>query len=241
MRNVTIDLGNTRIKVGFFEKQVLLKKAIVESYEDIIQQIDFFSPDNIILCSVYSHHDFENILKKYFQIIVVSPFIDLPIKIDYKTPETLGKDRIAAAIGAWTYAPFQNSLIIDSGSCITYDFVSDSGVFEGGCISPGFQMKLKALNFYTAKLPLLEIPHHFHNKQIIPLGKTTQESILEGVLIGTLLEIKGIVYSYKSLYPQLQIILCGGDAELIKKNLPEIHFLVQEDLVLFGLNQIPYQ
>ena len=193
-------------------------------------------------------------------IIVLDENTPLPIQNKYKTPKTLGKDRLAAVIGAYFLdreIKKQPTLVIDAGTCITFDFIDihkSEGIYEGGSISLGLQMRFKALNRFTSKLPLLELSENLPT----PIGTTTQEAIQSGVQFGLLSEIKGIIDFYqnqinendKELHTKLNIVICGGDAAILKKWWEEylINFItpshnytqwtIEPNLVLIGLQRI---
>lgn len=158
----------------------------------------------------------------------------LPIRLDYKTPQTLGADRVADACGAAGLHPGEACLVIDTGTCITVDFVDAQGTYHGGAIMPGLKMNLQALHTFTAKLPLIDI----EGVEKAPvLGRTTEESILAGTLGATLLALAGYVALYKEKAPALRVLLTGGDAERLMalgakgwEHVPQ--------LTLIGLNEI---
>lgn len=156
----------------------------------------------------------------------------IPVSIEYKTPETLGRDRIALVVGAATMYPGENILVIDAGSCITYDLVTAQKNYPGGAISPGIAMRLKALHTFTGKLPLVQ-PQEFKGLT----GTSTTASILSGVINGAVEEIKGFIGRYKEEYPDLRVLLTGGDQEFLYNYLKSDIFAVPE-LVLQGLNKI---
>jgi type III pantothenate kinase len=141
-------------------------------------------------------------------------------------------DRLAAVAGAHELYPHQNMLVIDAGSCITYDIVDRHGNYFGGNISPGLRMKLKALNTFTAKLPLIEL----HDPESF-IGIDTASSILSGVVFGTVSEIEGLISLYRKKFADLQVILCGGDAAFFESKIKQ-HIFVVPQLVLIGLNSI---
>jgi len=162
----------------------------------------------------------------------LSHSLKLPITIDYKTPNTLGKDRIAGAVGAQSLFLKENILIIDAGTCITYDVVEANGTYIGGSISPGMLMRFKSLNNFTHKLPL--VPYREFNELT---GKTTEESILSGVISGIAFEMHGFINGYLEKYSSLKIILTGGDAVYFEKTLKNDIF-VNSNIVLIGLKEI---
>ncbi len=158
----------------------------------------------------------------------------LPIQLNYKTPNTLGADRVADACGAVSLHPGEPCLVIDAGTCITVDFVDAKGVYHGGAIMPGLKMSLQALNTFTDKLPLIEI----ESVEKAPvLGRTTEESILAGTLGATLLALAGYVTLYKEKAPGLRVLLTGGDAERLMASGANGWEHVPH-LTLIGLNEI---
>jgi type III pantothenate kinase len=229
--NAAIDIGNTRIKVGIYEDG---KPQTVRTIEDdeILPFLETSNVKNLIVCSVRELRTLgDQLQEKYPHMIFFNRNTPIPLKINYKTPETLGLDRIAAAVGALRH--FNGPLlIIDAGSCITCDLVDEQNVFSGGTISPGVRMRLKAMNTFTAKLPLvhLEMPGEI-------TGKSTEEAMLSGVVFGSRYELKGFVEYYLSKYKQLKVILCGGDANYFDKII-EFNTFVLPNLVLEGLDSI---
>jgi len=166
------------------------------------------------------------------QFIILSAETPLPIQNAYKTKLTLGYDRIADAVGAYSMFPGVNVLIIDAGTAITIDLLTAEGEFYGGNISPGLDLRFRALNEFTSKLPLIK------KKEYHPfLGKTTEEAILSGVLSGAAFELDGYIDKLRIQYPDLKIILTGGDIKFFVKKLKNIIF-VHSNLNLTGLNRI---
>jgi len=157
---------------------------------------------------------------------------ELPIENLYETPETLGKDRLAAAVGANELFPDQNLLIIDAGTAITYDLVSEKNQFVGGNISPGLQMRFKALNHFTGKLPLISYSDEFQS-----IGKNTTDAIRAGVQNGILYEIDQTIDLFNRNYQNLQIVMTGGDSIFFDKKL-NYSIFVHFNLTLIGLNRI---
>jgi len=157
---------------------------------------------------------------------------DLPIGNLYETPETLGKDRLAAAVGANELFPDQNLLIIDAGTAITYDLVSENNEFIGGNISPGLQMRFKALNQFTGKLPLVSYSDEFQD-----IGRNTTDAIRAGVQNGILYEIAQTIELFNKNYQNLQIVMTGGDSIFFDKKLNYTIF-VHFNITLIGLNRI---
>ncbi len=174
----------------------------------------------------------EDIFKNYnFPKIYLNPETLLPINKNYETPETLGSDRIAGAVGANFLFPNQNCLIIDMGTAIKYDYVSADGTFQGGIISPGKRIRFEALHTFTKRLPLVEATE-------IPdlIGKSTITCIQSGVVNGIIAEVNGMIENYKNL-GDCQVILCGGDAPFFESRIKKPTF-ANSNLVLIGLNRI---
>jgi type III pantothenate kinase len=177
--------------------------------------------------------DLITFLSQNFQLFIeLDQHTPLPIENLYETPETLGKDRIAAAVGANELFPGQNVLIIDAGTAITYDMVSEKNEFLGGNISPGLQMRFKALNQFTGKLPLINYSDDF---QLI--GRNTEEAIRAGVQNGILYEIERTIETFNRNYENLQIVMTGGDSIFFDKKL-NYSIFVHFNLTLIGLNRI---
>jgi type III pantothenate kinase len=164
--------------------------------------------------------------------IELNEYTDIPIENLYETKSTLGKDRLAAVIGANNIFPDSNVLVIDMGTAITYDFINTSKQFIGGTISPGMEMRFKALNHYTDQLPLLK-----KNENYQTIGKNTSEAIISGVQNGILFEIDGYINTLKSNYNDIKVILTGGDAIFFDKKLKNTIF-VNLNLNFIGLNTI---
>jgi len=196
------------------DEHVQMKRAILSSTKLVDQQL------------------LEYLNKDFTQFIELDHLTPLPIANLYETPETLGKDRIAAAVGANELFPNQNVLVIDAGTAITYDFVSAENQYLGGNISPGLQMRFKALNRFTDKLPLVDSSAYFSE-----IGKNTKEAIRGGVQNGILFEIEKTIEIFAEKYEDLQVILTGGDSAFLSQML-NADVLVHLNLTLIGLNRI---
>jgi type III pantothenate kinase len=192
------------------------------------------SIDKVILSAV---KDYSAELKKYLQqnfktSIELDAETPLPIENCYNSKDTLGKDRLAAAVGAFHLYPNKNVLIIDAGTAITYDLVNEKGQYVGGNISPGIEMRFKALNQFTGRLPLVE------KKEFDKLfGKTTEEAIRAGVQHGVVFEADKAIDTFKEFYRNLNVIITGGDANFFDKKLKN-SFFVHFNLIAIGLNRI---
>ena len=234
--NLAIDIGNTRTKLGFFKNGRLRKKMYWE--DDSLDKLEaLLSNQKVknIICSTVKTVDlpFENKLKQNRFYIRLEADTTLPIQNKYRTPKTLGKDRLAAVAGAYTLYPGACSLVIDAGTCITYDVIDAEGNFLGGNIVPGLEMRWKAMNHFTAKLPLVS-KKRFSRKDI---GKDTLSALQIGGALGTTLEMDAWIEYFKQEYDVLNTILTGGDGDYFAKRLKSKIF-ANSNLVLIGLNKI---
>lgn len=241
MANLVIDIGNTRTKIAIFKNRELLKVDVIN--ELTVDQIENYNRSYGITDSILSsvgddHIAIKSLLKRVTIYREFDASIRTQIKMLYKSPETLGLDRFAAVIAANVTYKGLNCLIIDAGTCITYDCVNKLGEYRGGSISPGVSMRFNALNVFTEKLPLLKVDPLFENW----FGENTNTSIISGVQQGAYSEVLGFINYYKSLYPDLRIILCGGDSEFFGSRLKNSIFAeaieIQPNLVLIGLNEV---
>jgi len=235
--NLIIDVGNTRNKLAVFSENQLLQKYSCDPGEtlDALNLISRSYPDiqDCILASVGSiPEDVSEFLKTHYKVLALSSKTDVPFNNGYGTPDTLGVDRIALASAASMSYPGSNVLVIDAGSCITYDFISEENKYLGGAISPGIRMRYKALHTFTANLPLLEPP-----PAVVEIGSDTSSSIHSGVLQGVLFEIKGFINMYGQKFPDLTVILTGGDAHFLRDSLKSDIF-ANSNFLLEGLNFI---
>ncbi len=176
--------------------------------------------------------DMEAYLRQNFFCIELGTRTPLPIQNTYRTPETLGKDRLAAVVGAFEMFPDQNCLVIDAGTCITYDLLRWDGVYPGGNIAPGLEMRLRAMHHFTANLPPVAIGE---TENLI--GYSTESAMRNGAQLGIILEIEGFIAWCRSEWGEINVILTGGSIDFFVKNLKSQIF-VNPNLVLSGLNKI---
>lgn len=243
--NLCIDQGNSRTKVAIIgEEGKLVHTFIFKSFtsSDVERLFSLYPITNSIISSVINIEpaivNSLNRLSKHF--ILFDHNTPLPIRNGYDTPQTLGQDRLAAAVGAVSLSPSENLLIIDAGSAITYDYVSADGTFFGGNIAPGIKMRLTMLNRLTKKLPLVEV----EESELIPLfGRNTRDAIAAGVVRGVAYEVKGYMRTLADRGQHFQTFLTGGNAPYILNNVHShgkrqyaIHH--EKHLVLIGLNTI---
>ncbi|CAN5457045.1 type III pantothenate kinase [soil metagenome] len=231
--NLVVDVGNSFTKIGLFEGNDLVSQQKKNNMEEVLLYIHKQQPENLIIASVAAYTELlEKQIGNKIKTLFFNAETPVPINNKYDTPETLGSDRLAAAVAANFLFPRENTLSIDIGTCITYDLVDKTGTYLGGAISPGVAMKFKALNTFTTRLPLIEA-----TGKADLIGKTTRDSILSGVLNGTLAEIEEIINQYSNNFNNLKIIICGGDAYFFESRIKATIFVVPE-LVLIGLNRI---
>ncbi|HQT24867.1 type III pantothenate kinase [Daejeonella sp.] len=240
MAHLVIDIGNSRTKFAIFHRRKLAESGTIEKLDTI--QLSLLLDNHKISHSIISSVNdeiskLEDLLKVRTKYIRFSASLKAGVINKYKSPETLGLDRFAAVIGAKSLFPDTNCLVIDAGTCITYDAVDNAGVYEGGSISPGLKMRLKAMHKFTGRLPEVELSDYTDWR-----GYDTPSAMLSGVLNGCTEELRGMIEIYRSRYPGLQVILCGGDAIFFDtrlKNSIFAHTLKTEpDLVLIGLNEV---
>jgi type III pantothenate kinase len=235
--NLILDQGNTLCKIACMDSNgnIVQFKVVDELTPQLLKEtLASYQPINGILSTVKNlDSQLLTILKAELHTFVhLGPDTPIPIRNGYGTPSTLGFDRLAAAVGAWSQQPGKPLLIIDMGTAITYDFVSEDGAFTGGNIAPGLQTRFKSLNQFTGKLPLVEPTSTFEL-----LGNTTETAIRSGVMQGILFELDGYIDALKLRYPHLFAFLTGGDLFYFDGKLKNGIF-VDDKLVLKGLNRI---
>jgi type III pantothenate kinase len=234
--NLCIDIGNTQSKVAVFNGQQELQYLARHQHLDVsllAHYINSYSIKNSILSSVANHApSLESYLQAHTNFIRLTHTTPIPIHNHYATPSTLGRDRIAAVIGGYSIYPNSALLVIDAGTCITYDYLNHKREYKGGGISPGMHIKFKALHTFTSQLPLIQ------TNQIGELiGNTTSNAIISGVMWGTVAEVDGIIERYKVLNANLKVLVTGGDALFFDAKLKNKIFVLP-NLVLQGLNKI---
>lgn len=245
MSNLVVDIGNSSTKVAVFEndKIVFLDKLASISEDYLISLKKKYLVKKIVVSSVKENFGIaEDFLQQEFEYLRFNRSVIIPIKNKYKSPGTLGLDRLAAVIGAKYLFPKENCLVIDAGTCITYDAINEMTVYNGGSISPGIKMRFDAMHHFTAKLPQVKFDEHFEGK----IGENTEEAMLSGVLNGVVYEAEGFIQHQLKAFKDTKIILCGGDATFFDsrfKNSIFAHLISHEpNLVLIGLNYfVKYQ
>lgn len=235
MKTLCLDFGNTRQKAALFEKEQL-KKIIVlgdDATSDLIAIIQEYKPERSILSSVINHDiKVEELLESKTAFHRLSDKSKLPVSIAVGKPETMGPDRLAIASAAQFLFPSMNNLVIGMGSCITYNFINQFGEFMGGSISPGMEMRFKAMHHFTAKLPLVEADWN------VPLvGYDTKTNLQSGVVLGMAKEMDGIIEAYAERYGNFNALLTGGDIRMFQPHLKNKIF-ADSDLIFKGLYAI---
>jgi type III pantothenate kinase len=235
--NLVVDIGNTFVKAAIFAGHQLidLERYSTFSPNQITRQIKKHGPiESMLISSVRKREDLQFDVTKEWpgKLIELTHTTPLPIALDYETPETLGRDRIAAAVGAHTIFPKNNVLIIDLGTAITIDLINEQGSFKGGNISPGVRTRFRSLHEYTGALPLVKPSIHYPAR-----GKNTKDALLAGVMEGIAWELKGYINQHKNTQANAKIIVTGGDAIFFDKYLKNDIF-VDLNLNVKGLNRI---
>ena len=234
--NLVVDIGNTRIKLAVFENQKLVIDEKIASGIFLSKVKELFETfpkiDNAIISSVKKLDKEVEVLSLFCKVHVLTNNSKTPFKNSYATPQSLGVDRIALVTAAFYNNPHKNTLIIDAGTCITYDIINDYNEYLGGAISPGLLMRYKAMHNQTDGLPLL------HPKELMDfIGNTTQSSMHSGVINGTVKEVDGVIEQYKLRFKDLTVILTGGDAHFFAKRLKNSIF-ANSKFLLEGLNYL---
>ena len=235
--NLVIDIGNTRTKFSVFNKGEILITVPVDEFKPehiLILKNEHPDLDKVIISAVKPYStDLDAALQNSFtRFISLNASTRLPIENRYQTPETLGNDRIAAAVGGFDLYPGTNLLIIDAGTAITYDVVNQKGQFLGGNIAPGIDMRFKALHQFTGSLPMVK-QQPFDKL----FGTTTHEAIVAGVQNGLIFEVDRAIDTFKEFYKNLKVIITGGNADFFDNKLKN-SFFVNYNLVAMGLNRI---
>jgi type III pantothenate kinase len=231
-----LDFGNSYKKMALFEGTDLVEYTltqsneigIIESWKQLYRGINRAILSSVVNIDIHT----KNYLKENFSFVFFDQNTPIPISNNYHTPKTLGKDRLAAAVGAHFLFPGRNIMVIDAGSCITYELVSKEGAYEGGAISPGLSLRARALNKFTDFLPVVDYTDYAGL-----IGKDTLSCLKSGILNGAKGEINAFIQAYRNDYKDLKLVLTGGDAKYFEKSINSDIF-VSSNLVLIGLNHI---
>jgi len=240
--NLIIDIGNSRTKLAVCKNDTFIELLQIESdnlnlFQEHINNLttSFYEIKNVIVSIVRKESDFfsEFLKNKLKEIIFLSEKTKIPIKNLYKTPEKLGKDRLAAVVGANFLFPERDVLVFDAGTALTIDFINKNGEYFGGNISPGLTLRYKALNYFTGNLPLLQADINFETLS----GDSTNTAIQAGVQNGIIFECRSYIEEYSKKYENLKVIFTGGDTNFFANRLKK-NIFAEENLVLIGLNKI---
>ncbi len=241
MSNLVIDIGNTRTKVAVFDQNTLIysESSNTLSLDAIDMLLERYSIKKSMISSVaQDEHELANFLQQKSQFYKFHTGILGKVKSYYTSQNTLGLDRWASVLACSVLYPEKNTLIIDAGTCITYDFLNNQNEFMGGNISPGIEMRFQALHQFTGRLPLL---HTEHTKEWPQLGTNTESALGSGVYRGVLQEIEGYIHQQNNLFPNTNIVFTGGDSIFLTKQFKNSIFAPQivhePHLVLIGLNE----
>ncbi len=234
--NLIVDIGNSRVKSAVIDRTEIVWSGVSGEFSaaEVESLCRNFDLRRSIVCS--TRGDVRCVVDALREIVGHSMLCDrdtpIPIKNSYSTPETLGCDRLAAAVGARELSSAENQLIIDLGTAITIDLVTASGGFEGGVISPGVEMRLRALNEFTAALPKCN-----PTSDVIDVARSTNEAIEQGVMRGVEYELMGHIAKMSEKYCEIDIIFAGGDAKYFDLQIKNAIFAPSE-LIFVGLNRI---
>jgi type III pantothenate kinase len=235
--NLIIDIGNSQTKVAIFNNKRILKNFIYDEFDmRLLLELKAEYPElsNAIYCTVGERDDkLIEILKQEFELFIELNYLTpIPIENLYESKESLGQDRLAAAVGANYLFPGSDILVIDAGTAITYDVVDGQNRYLGGNISPGLESRFRSLHEFTQKLPLVE-----RGDQWPLIGKTTEEAIRAGVQAGILYEMDTMIDRIRDQWVDCKVVLTGGDSFFFDQKLKNTIFVMFE-LTLMGLNRI---
>jgi len=235
--NLVIDIGNTRTKAALFRNEEMLENITIDNADG--SGILSFARDkknqieNCIVSSVNVKPFDLDELRQYIELVLeLDEYTPLPFKNKYTTSGTLGKDRIAAIAGACQLYPGRSAIIIDAGTAVTFEIKNHNEEYLGGNISPGLNMRFKALHDYTSRLPLIT-----YSEESGIYGTSTETAINSGVYNGLLFEMNAYIELFRNKYEDLVVILTGGDAGIFENKLKKPIFVIAE-LTLIGLNYI---
>ena len=231
-----LDIGNSRTKLAVFQGGQLIRKLALANPLSELQLSDFLgedSPDRALISATGVVPEWlENLVARRPLWIHFDTSTRLPFPLAYRTPDTLGRDRLAGVAGALALGYAPPLLVIDAGTCITVDLLDREGIFRGGSIAPGIRMRLDAMHHFTAQLPLAP-----YNPDIRLPGTDTADSLAAGAQLGAVAELEGLVRRYTHQFGNLNVVLTGGDQDFLASHLNVVIF-AHPDLVLIGLHQI---
>ncbi|MGM0566376.1 MAG: type III pantothenate kinase [Bacteroidota bacterium] len=235
--NLVIDIGNTLTKVALFENNALMHLHSYPVFDaaDVLFYYKKHRIEKAVISSVGTNPEsiFKHIREKEkSRVLMLDHHTPLPFKVNYKTPETLGKDRLASAAAAFQEFPGKDILVVDAGSCITYDVLTRDGTFQGGAISPGVTMRYNAMHTFTQNLPQLK-----PQEDAEITGKSTAECMHSGVINAAVCEVDGMIEKYLRMHDSMEVVMTGGDLIYFDKKLKN-NIFARPKIVLKGLNII---
>ena len=233
---LALDIGNTRVKAGLFEDNRLVRHTnwTDASLQDLPGWLEACALEAVMVSDVAADSPGRlDWLRARAKVWELTAHTALPFRNAYRTPETLGKDRVAAVAGAQALFPGRDCLVVDCGTCIKYEWLTAAGVYEGGNIAPGLRMRIQAMHAFTARLPEVEL-----EMPASPIGDSTVTALQNGALRGAVLEINGFIALFRERLPDGLCILSGGDACFLKPFLSEQETILEEHLILYGLHAI---
>ncbi|MFM1745661.1 MAG: hypothetical protein RLZZ630_1598 [Bacteroidota bacterium] len=232
---LVIDIGNTAVKIGVFHAKTPVETCTFSPDDEIgmLNRIERFTIQRTICSSVAEVPEcIGKLLSGLPSVFWMGPHLPVPVTNAYASPSTLGHDRLANACGAYSLYPGDPVLVVDLGTCLKFDYVDRAGVYRGGSIAPGLRMRYRALQTFTARLPLLD-----PREEVALIGNTTEGSIVSGVQNGMICEMEGLIGEYRSLVHDLKVLVTGGDAGFFIKRFKSSIFAVPS-LTLIGLHAI---
>ena len=235
--NLIVEQGNTNLKAAVFDNKQHIVLSLCKANNDmswVNEIIEQYQPKNGIMSSVVDKDDMliNSLKDKLSYFLWFDEHISVPVSIEYETKGTLGKDRIAAVVGANYLCPGQNVLVIDAGTAITYEVLEMTGTYKGGNISPGLTTRFRSLSMFTKQLPLVK-----ESDEVPLIGTSTESAILAGVVNGIIYEIDGYIDALKVKYGDIFVFLTGGHSFYFERRLKN-HIFADANLVLTGLNRI---
>ena len=233
--SLVIDWGNSSLKTGWFAGDTLVETGRYSTPNELLATLSDRSVAHVLVSSTSRPADEirAGLIGLQTDFLVLNSQTNVPIRKAYDTPNTLGADRVAAAVGAMALFPGRDCLILDLGTCLTADLIDRDAVFQGGLISPGLHMRFRSMHEQTARLPLVDVSSDWPTVT----AKNTQAAMQSGVMNGLVFELNGIIDFYRRERPDIVVLLCGGDGPFFESRLKPPIFAVS-DLVLIGLNRI---
>ncbi|WP_400192741.1 type III pantothenate kinase [Hymenobacter sp. B81] len=238
MNALVLDIGNSAAKYGAFHHHDLTEAGWVTSAAELRAVAERLGSERVLLASVAAPAEEWAAALPPAQALVFRPgYTSIPLANAYATPHTLGADRLAGAVGAAHLLPGRPVLVVDAGTCLKCDLVTADGTYHGGSIAPGLRLRLQAMHAFTGRLPELAVPSVAEAAALPLTGTDTRSAMLSGALNGAVAELNGLLQEYRQRFPNLAVVLTGGDAAFFESRLKGRIFVVAE-LVLLGLHRI---